>query len=131
MISKLQPKGPQNPYRLAIFCTQTDRVHFGSCVVEFPAHAEIRCNGTIVSANLRGIKNKPGTVNPPDITPHSILMQGVMNKIDVTFAESKSAFTVTVYLVEKLTVQQLVEKIRKKGQISKETTLNKSMFFLR
>ena len=130
MISKLQPKAPQNPYRLVLFCTQTDRIHFGSCVVEFPAHAEIRCNGSIVSANLRGIKNKPGTVNPPDITPHSILTQGVTNRIDVTFAESKSGFTVTIYLVEKLTVQQLVEKIRKKGQIAKETTLNKSTFFL-
>jgi E3 SUMO-protein ligase PIAS1 len=127
MLSKLQPKSPQNPYRLVLFSTQTDRIHFGSCVVEFPAHAEIRCNGSIVNANLRGIKNKPGTVNPPDVTGQSILMQGVTNKIDVTFAETKSSFTLTMYLVEKLTVQQLVEKIQKKGPTAKETTLNKSI----
>jgi len=127
MLAKLQPKSAQNPHRLVLFSTQTDRIHFGSCVIEFPAHAEIRCNGTVVTANLRGIKNKPGTVNPPDLTAQSILMQGVTNKVDVTFAESKSSFTVTVYLVEKMTVQQLVDKIQKRGPTSKEATLNKSI----
>lgn len=56
------------------------------------------------------------------------MMQGVQNKIDVTFSESKSSYTLTVYLVEKHTVAQLVEKIRKRGFISKEATLSKSMF---
>jgi E3 SUMO-protein ligase PIAS1 len=126
MIAKLMPKQSTNPYRLVLFCTQTDRVAYGNCVIEFPAHAEIRCNGPAVTANLRGIKNKPGTINPPDITPNAILMQGVLNKVDVTFAESKSAYTITVYLVQKNTVTALVDKIRKRGFISKESTLNKS-----
>ena len=56
------------------------------------------------------------------------MMQGVQNKVDVTFSESKSAFTLTLYLVEKITVQQLVEKIRKRGFTSKEAALRKSMF---
>jgi E3 SUMO-protein ligase PIAS1 len=127
MLAKLTPKQSTNPFRLVLFCTQTDRVAYGNCVIEFPGHAEIRCNGTIVSANLRGIKNKPGTINPPDITSHAILIQGVANKVDVTFAESKSAYTLTVYLVEKNSVNGLVDKIRKRGFISKESTLNKSM----
>jgi hypothetical protein len=55
-------------------------------------------------------------------------MQGVANKVDVTFQESKSSYTLVVYLVEKNTVTKLVDKIRKKGFISKESTLNKSMF---
>ncbi len=126
MLAKLQPRGPQNQHRIVLFCTQTDRVHFGNCVIEFPAHAEIRCNGAPITANLRGIKNKPGTINPPDVTAPIILMQGVTNKIDVTFAENKSAYTLTAYLVEKMTVDQLVGKIRKKGFMSKEATLNKS-----
>ena len=127
MLAKLHPKQPSNPYRLVLFCTQTDRIHFGNCVLEFPQHTEIRFNGSIVPANVRGIKNKPGTINPPDLTANAILIQGVLNKIDVTFAESKSSYTLTVYLVEKLTVSQLVEKIRKKGYISKDSTLNKSI----
>ena len=130
MIAKLTPKQSTNPYRLVLFCTQTDRVAYGNCVIEFPTHAEIRCNGTIVSANLRGIKNKPGTINPPDITSQVIVIQGVANKVDVTFAESKSAYTLTVYLVEKNTVPVLVDKIRKRGFISKESMLNKSTALL-
>jgi E3 SUMO-protein ligase PIAS1 len=127
MLAKLTPKGPNNPHRLVLFCTQSDRVHFGNCVIEFPSHTEIRCNGSIITANLRGIKNKPGTINPPDLTGNAVLMPSVTNKIDVTFAETKSSYTLTVYLVEKMTVDQLVSKIRKKGFMSKEVTLNKSM----
>lgn len=127
MLNKLLPKDPSNPYRLVLFCTQTDRVPYGNCVVEFPAHTEIRCSGSIVSASLRGIKNKPGTVNPPDITGQTVLMSAVTNKVDVTFAESKTSYTLVVYLVEKNTIALLVEKIRKRGFISKESTLNKSI----
>jgi E3 SUMO-protein ligase PIAS1 len=125
MLDLLTPKRSENPYRLVLFCTQTYRC--GNCVIEFPAHAEIRCNGTIVSANLRGIKNKPGTINPPDITAHANLMRGVVNKVDVTFAESRSEYTLTVCLVKKNTVDELVDEICNRGSILKEYTLNKSM----
>jgi len=128
MLNKLSPRGPTNAHRLVVFCTLTERINFGNCVVEFPSHAEIRCNGKVVPANLRGIKNKPGTINPPDITPQIIFMPSVTNKVDITFAESKNSYTVTIYLVEKFTVAQLVEKIRRKGMLSKEGTLNKSNF---
>ena len=127
MLSKLLPKQPSNPYRIVLFCTQTDRVVFGNCVIEFPALTSILCNGFPVQANLRGIENRPGTINPPDITAQIMMMRGVLNKIDVTFRGSKSAFTLTVYFVLKNTVRQLVEKIRKRGFISKEGTLRKSM----
>jgi hypothetical protein len=128
MLSKLQPKQTSNPYRLVLFSTQTERVAFGNCVIEFPPHTDIRCNGSPVQANVRGIKNRPGTINPPDVTAQIIMIQGVQNKIDVTFSDSKSSYTLTVYLVEKHTVAQLVEKIRKRGFISKDATLSKSMF---
>lgn len=127
MLAKLQPKSPTNPYRLVLFCTQSDRVPYGNCLIEFPAHVEIRCNGTAISANLRGIKNRPGTVNPPDLTQQAVLMQGVSNKVDITFQEAKSNYTALLYLAEKLTVAQLVEKVKKRGYISKEQTLNRSI----
>jgi len=127
MIAKLNPKSPTNPYRLVLFCTQSSRVPYGNCLVEFPSTVEIRCNGNQISANLRGIKNRPGTVNPPDLTPHAILMPGVNNRVDITFQDSRSNYTALLYLVEKLTVAQLVEKVKKRGYISKEQTLNRSM----
>jgi hypothetical protein len=128
MLSKLQSKQPTNPYRLVLFSTQTDSVEFGNCVIEFPAYTDIRCNGSPVTANVHGIKNSPGTINPPDVTAQIIMTEGVQNTIDVTFSESESSYTLMVYLVEKHTVAQLVEKIRKRGYISIETTLSKSTF---
>jgi E3 SUMO-protein ligase PIAS1 len=127
MLAKLNPKSPTNTYRLVLFCTLTDRIAFGNCTVEFPMHTDLRCNGSAITGNLRGIKNRPGTVNPPDITQHVILMSGVANKVDITFQESRASYTVLINLVEKHSVAQLVEKIRKRGAISKETVLNRSM----
>ena len=127
MIAKLDPRSPTNPYRLVLFCTLSARVPYGNCLVEFPSAVEIRCNGSQLSANLRGIKNRPGTVNPPDLTQYAILMHGVSNRVDITFQDSKSNYTALLYLVEKLTVAQLVEKVKKRGYISKEQTLNRSM----
>ena len=121
------PNQPSNPYRLVLLCTQTDRVLLGNCVIEFPAHADIRCNGSPLQADLWGIKNCLGTVNPADLTAQIIMMQDVQNTIDVTFSEPKSEYTVMVYVVEKNTVSQMMEKIRKRGFISKVSTLIKSI----
>jgi E3 SUMO-protein ligase PIAS1 len=127
MLAKLNPLDPPNPYRLVLFCTLADRVPYGNSLIEFPTHVEIKCNGAAVSANVRGIKNRPGTVNPPDLTQQAILMHGVNNRVDITYQESKQAYTVLLYLVQKFTVDQLVEKVTKRGYIGKEQTLKRSM----
>jgi E3 SUMO-protein ligase PIAS1 len=51
--------------RVMIYCAgdthpQTD--------IAFPQQIEIRINGDEVKANMRGLKNKPGTTRPADIT---------------------------------------------------------------
>jgi len=130
MLAKLNPRGPANPYRLVLFCTLADRVPYGNCVIEFPTHIEIKCNGTVVSANVRGIKNRPGTVNPPDITPQAVFMGGVSNKVDINYQDSKQPYTALLYLVQKFTVQQLVDKVKKRGYLSKEVTLKRSMLLI-
>lgn len=39
----------------------------GPAPVEFPMQSEVRINNIAVSANLRGIKKKEGTVMPPNV----------------------------------------------------------------
>lgn len=131
MLAKLSPKGPTNPYRLVLFCTLADRVPYGNSLIEFPTHVEIKCNNNAVTANLRGIKNRPGTVNPADLTERAILMGGVNNKVDIIYQDSKQPYMALVYLVQKFTVDQLVEKVKKRGLISKESTLKRSMSLIR
>lgn len=52
-------------YRVLVFCAADNT---GIQDVAFPSQAEIRVNDDEVKANLRGIKNKPGTTRPVDIT---------------------------------------------------------------
>ena len=36
--------------------------------ITFPHNVELKCNGDEVKANLRGLKNRPGSTRPADIT---------------------------------------------------------------
>jgi E3 SUMO-protein ligase PIAS1 len=36
--------------------------------ISFPHNVELKCNGDEVKANLRGLKNRPGSTRPVDIT---------------------------------------------------------------
>lgn len=36
--------------------------------IAFPHNVELKCNGDEVKANLRGLKNRPGSTRPADIT---------------------------------------------------------------
>ncbi|ERS97136.1 hypothetical protein HMPREF1624_06466 [Sporothrix schenckii ATCC 58251] len=51
--------------RVMIFCAANN---YGIQDVAFPYQCEIKVNGGEVKANLRGLKNKPGSTRPVDIT---------------------------------------------------------------
>lgn len=55
--------------------------------ISFPHQSEIKVNGGDVKANLRGLKNKPGSTRPVDLTPHLRLKPPAYpNKIEMTYA---------------------------------------------
>ena len=39
-----------------------------SADIAFPHNVELKCNGDEIKANLRGLKNRPGSTRPVDIT---------------------------------------------------------------
>lgn len=52
-----------------VFCTADPPTPYGrASEIAFPHQVDLKCNGTDVAANLRGVKNKPGTTKPADIT---------------------------------------------------------------
>lgn len=51
--------------RVMIFCSASN---MGIQDVAFPYQCEIKVNGGEVKANLRGLKNKPGSTRPVDVT---------------------------------------------------------------
>ena len=54
--------------------------------IAFPYQIEIRVNQDEVKANLRGLKNKPGSTRPADITAQLRKRAGYENHLQVTYA---------------------------------------------
>ena len=70
--------------RILIFCA-TD--NSGVQNIAFPHQSEIKVNGGDVKANLRGLKNKPGSTRPVDITNALRLRPAnYSNNVEFTYA---------------------------------------------
>lgn len=54
--------------------------------IAFPHHAEIRCNQDELKVNLKGLKNKPGSTRPVDITPFLRKKAGFPNNVELVYA---------------------------------------------
>lgn len=55
--------------------------------ISFPHQVELRVNDTAISGlNLRGLKNKPGSTRPADITEKMNIRAGYRNEITLTYA---------------------------------------------
>ena len=54
--------------------------------IAFPHHAELRCNQDEVKVNLKGLKNKPGSTRPVDVTPFLRKKAGFPNNIELVYA---------------------------------------------
>jgi E3 SUMO-protein ligase PIAS1 len=60
--------------------------------ISFPHQSEIKVNGGEVKANLRGLKNKPGSTRPVDITTYLRLKPPTYpNRVEITYALTTKA----------------------------------------
>lgn len=70
--------------RVLVFCAAANT---GTQEISFPHQSELKVNGGDAKANLRGLKNKPGSTRPADITPYLRLKPGTYeNSIEFTYA---------------------------------------------
>lgn len=70
--------------KLMVFCGSDS---IGPQDVQFPHQSEIKVNGEDIKHNLRGLKNKPGSTHPVDITGFLRLKQANYgNTIEFTYA---------------------------------------------
>ena len=75
--------------RAMIYSASEPMSPFLKAEIEFPYQLEIRINQDEVQANFRGLKNKPGTTRPVDITTMLRLKPGYDNHMVVTYALTK------------------------------------------
>lgn len=70
--------------RVMLFCAADTQ---GDQDITFPHQSEIKVNGDEIKANLRGLKGKPGSTRPVDITDSLRLRQNnYVNTIEFTYA---------------------------------------------
>ncbi|KAF2866504.1 PINIT domain-containing protein [Massariosphaeria phaeospora] len=103
---------------------------FSRLDVTFPSQIEVRLNGEEVKANYKGLKNKPGSTRPADITPFVRLNPAnYRNNLLITYAltqkaSQKEKYNVFVYMVKKSSVEDLAKRIEKRNIITKQSVLN-------
>lgn len=70
--------------RVMVFCATEGP---GKQDITFPHQSEIKVNGGEIKANLRGLKNKPGSTRPVDITKDLRLnTPAYANAVEMTYA---------------------------------------------
>ncbi|KAK1832276.1 E3 SUMO-protein ligase pli1 [Podospora conica] len=105
--------------RLLVFCAGGNT---GTQDISFPHQSELKVNGGEVKANLRGLKNKPGSTRPADITTYLRLKPGnYVNVIEFTYALTNKKYFIELVLCKATPVDVLVTRIQKK--IRKESVV--------
>ena len=72
--------------KIMVYCAADPISPFTRVDIAFPYQVEVRVNGDEVKANLRGLKNKPGSTRPADITNLVRKRAGYENMMIVTYA---------------------------------------------
>ncbi|KAF8457149.1 PINIT domain-containing protein [Terfezia claveryi] len=94
--------------------------------IGFPQQVEVKVNEQIVPASqLKGLKNKPGSTRPPDITQmlHKSLTH--INDIAITYALTTKKYAFVLNLVNVISAEKLVQDLKKNNhRISKQSVID-------
>ncbi|KAJ7754147.1 PINIT domain-containing protein [Mycena maculata] len=109
---------PNSGYQIRLFCTSSKFYSPGyngntECLIEFPPTCEIHVNGVqLKSALLKGIKKRPGTAPPPDLSTSS--EQNTVRMIYVNGGQGQlemKKYYLVAQMVKTQTVDTLVENL--------------------
>jgi len=78
--------------RVMVYCAADSGLkQFTKSDIAFPHQVELKANLDEVKANLRGLKNRPGTTQPADVTNYIRKKPGYTNNIVMTYALTQKA----------------------------------------
>ncbi|KAK2731956.1 SUMO ligase siz1 [Myotisia sp. PD_48] len=110
--------------RVMVYCAADSSLsQYSASDVAFPYQVDLKVNLDEVKTNLRGLKNRPGTTRPADITDWIRKRPGYPNSIIMTYALTMKKFFVVVNLVQKHSVDDLVQQLRDRHSISSERVI--------
>ncbi|PFH56864.1 hypothetical protein XA68_15846 [Ophiocordyceps unilateralis] len=107
-------------YRVMIFCSPESA---GVQNITFPHQSEIKVNGGEIKANMRGLKNKPGSTRPVDITHALRLKPGHVDTIEFTYALTSKKYYLIANLCKVTSVPELVSTVSNRLRIPKESVV--------
>ncbi|CUS11220.1 unnamed protein product [Tuber aestivum] len=123
---QVQQISTDKSYRCMVYCAAVDGItaYTKDTDIAFPHQVELRVNDAQVSGlNLRGLKNRPGSTRPADITDHLTKKPGHRDQVTLTYALTQKKFAFVVNYVKTDSVEQLVERLRSGSSITKETVI--------
>ncbi|KAI9810959.1 MAG: SUMO ligase siz1 [Pycnora praestabilis] len=104
-----------------VYCAaETGLPAYTKADVAFPHQVEIKVNLDEVKSNLRGLKNKPGSTRPADVTSLLRKRANYENSVVMTYALTQKKFSLVVNLVYQHPVEELVNRLKSGKNISKE-----------
>lgn len=84
--------------RVMVYCAaESPLKQYTKSDITFPHQVELKANLDEVKANLRGLKNKPGTTQPADVTNHIRKKPNYPNNIVMTYALTHKASDVVIF----------------------------------
>ncbi|KAJ5902489.1 hypothetical protein N7495_003017 [Penicillium taxi] len=110
--------------RVMIYCAADYGLrHVTKSDITFPHQVELKTNLDEVKANLRGLKNRPGTTQPADITDYLRKKPLYPNTVALTYALTNKKFFMVANLVRRHPIESLVEQLMSRKLISKEQVI--------
>jgi E3 SUMO-protein ligase PIAS1 len=85
--------------RVMVYCAADSGLKsYTKSDIAFPHQVELKANLDEVKANLRGLKNRPGTTQPADVTNYIRKKPNYTNNIVMTYALTQKVDFCCVYL---------------------------------
>ncbi|KAK5696346.1 E3 SUMO-protein ligase pli1 [Elasticomyces elasticus] len=88
--------------------------------IAFPNQVEVKVNEDEVKSNFKGLKNKPGSTKPADLTQKIRVRANYPNHMTVTYALTTKRYAFVVYLVQYVSAAKLTERIKIANIIPKD-----------
>ncbi|KAI9790356.1 MAG: SUMO ligase siz1 [Peltula sp. TS41687] len=114
--------------RVMVYCASDSTLAaYTKLNVSFPHQIEMKVNHEDVKGNVRGLKNKPGTTRPLDITGYLRKIENYENTFSMTYAltqKGSQMYSFMINLVKSHSIDDLVETLKKGKIISKEKVIS-------
>lgn len=92
--------------------------------IDYPTPVEVRANGTVITQSFKGIKGKPGTAKPVDLTSHIKLTQA-QNKVSILYYNTTEHYLAYIYIVQTVSCETLIQEIEFRAHIHHDDTIQK------